>query len=125
MLASLAPNYLNMTLYQTLGYEQDYKLKTIMYKYLNVTTPCGEEIYNHCSFTKFNEFEFNCTKPCLAVSYDEQFKKSNNAINDKCETLTDYKCMSGKMIDLFLDIFDTCPKCCTATGTFMSMSNNY
>ena len=35
------------------GYEQDYKLKTIMYKYLNTSTPCGETIYNQCSLKRF------------------------------------------------------------------------
>ena len=88
-----------------------------MYKYLNLTRPCGAEIFEQCAYNQFDQHEFNCTNPCLAVSYDEQFKKSNKAVNDKCETLTDYNCMRWKMSDLFLDIFDTCPKYCTATGT--------
>ena len=101
------------------GYEQDYKLKTIMYKYLNLTTPCGAEIYEHCSFNQFDQYEFNCTNPCLAISYNEYFKKSDNAVSEKCETVTDYICMKWEMNYQFTQIFDKCPKYCTATGEYL------
>ena len=108
----------NTNIWSDIGYEQDYKLKTIMYKYLNLTTPCGAEIYEHCAFNQFDQYEFKCTNPCLAISYNEYFKKSDNAVSDKCETVTDYICMKWEMNYQFTQIFDKCPKYCTATGEY-------
>ena len=100
------------------GYEQDYKLKTIMYKYLNTSTPCGETIYNQCSLKRFEEYKFNCTNPCLAVTYEKPWKLSKKAAVNKCQTLTDYSCMKWGMNSLFTEIFDNCPKLCIATGIY-------